>query len=85
MQFSNDTYKQSRGVDHSKKNQVKEANRYYFIEATIALTVSFVINVFVVSVFAHGMWDDHNMKKTNADIRELCEERNNSHTSIFPV
>ncbi|ODN05737.1 Protein Malvolio [Orchesella cincta] len=74
----------SRGVDHSKKNQVKEANRYYFIEATIALTVSFVINVFVVSVFAHGMWDDKGNKKVNSDIRDLCISKNNSHAEIFP-
>lgn len=36
---------------------------YFFIEACVALFVSFVINVFVVSVFAHGMYN-----KTNADI-----------------
>ncbi len=60
---------QSRGIDHSKKNQVKEANRYYFIEATIALTVSFVINVFVVAVFAHGMFFDDGTKKKNAEVK----------------
>lgn len=36
---------------------------YYFVEASIALFISYVINVFVVSVFAHGMYE-----KTNADV-----------------
>lgn len=36
---------------------------YYFVEASIALLVSFIINVFVVSVFAHGLYN-----KTNEDI-----------------
>lgn len=36
---------------------------YYFIEACIALFVSFIINVFVVAVFAHGLYD-----KTNDDV-----------------
>lgn len=33
---------------------------YFFIEACIALFVSFVINVFVVSVFAHGLYGKNN-------------------------
>lgn len=36
---------------------------YFFIEAAIALLVSFVINVFVVAVFAHGLYG-----KKNGDI-----------------
>jgi hypothetical protein len=31
---------------------VREANMYFFVEASIALFVSFIINVFVVAVFA---------------------------------
>lgn len=30
---------------------------YYFIEACIALLVSFIINVFVVAVFADGLFN----------------------------
>ena len=33
-----------------------QANRYYFIEASIALFVSFIINLFVVSLFASGLY-----------------------------
>lgn len=36
---------------------------YYFIEASVALFVSFVINVFVVAVFAHGLFE-----KTNNEV-----------------
>lgn len=75
----------SRGIDHTKKTQVREANRYYFIEATIALAVSFVINVFVVAVFAHGIWDDLGSHRSNGDIRKLCLDNNNSHADIFEV
>ena len=39
---------------------------YFFIEAAIALFVSFLINIFVVSVFAKGLYE-----KTNADIQAL--------------
>nr|KAG5699069.1 hypothetical protein BaRGS_017752 [Batillaria attramentaria] len=46
----------SRQVDRDNKEKVKEANMYFFVEATIALFVSFVINVFVTSVFAEGFY-----------------------------
>lgn len=35
--------------------KVRDANFYFFIEASVALFVSFIINVFVVAVFAHGL------------------------------
>jgi len=69
----------SRDIDRTKKKEVKEANFYFFIEAAIALFVSFLINVFVVSVFAEGLHG-----KTNIEIRELCEKVNNSHAGQFP-
>jgi len=70
----------SRDIDRSKKSEVKEANMYFFIEAAIALFVSFLINIFVVSVFAEGLYG-----KTNADIHELCIAANNSHADQFPI
>ena len=54
----------SRSIDTNNKSQVREANMYYFIEAAIALFVSFIINVFIVAVFAVGL-----SGKTNHDIR----------------
>lgn len=54
--FSSSVIFQSREVDRNKKEEVKEANFYFFIEASIALFVSFLINVFVVTVFAEGFY-----------------------------
>ena len=48
----------SRDIDRSKKEEVREANMYYLIESTIALFVSFIINVFVVCVFAAAFFHD---------------------------
>ncbi|XP_072029435.1 natural resistance-associated macrophage protein 2-like [Amphiura filiformis] len=59
----------SRDINREKKEAVKEANMYYFIEASIALLISFVINLFVVSVFAEGLYG-----KTNKDIHDMCDE-----------
>ncbi|XP_020587010.1 metal transporter Nramp3-like [Phalaenopsis equestris] len=47
---------QSRKVDPNKKNRVQEALHYYTIESTIALIVSFMINLFVTTVFAKGFY-----------------------------
>lgn len=63
----------SRSIDRKNPSKVKEANYYFFIEAAIALFVSFVINVFVVSVFAHGLHG-----KTNADVIDQCLLTNNT-------
>ncbi|KAK7346934.1 hypothetical protein VNO80_21458 [Phaseolus coccineus] len=47
---------QSRHVDRSKKGRVHEAINYYSIESTLALVVSFIINIFVTTVFAKGFY-----------------------------
>lgn len=47
---------QSRKIDPNKKVQVQEALKYYSIESTIALFVSFMINLFVTTVFAKGFY-----------------------------
>ena len=44
-------------MNRERKEEVKEANMYFFIEASVALFVSFLINIFVVSVFAEGFYD----------------------------
>lgn len=53
-------YFQSRDIDRSNKDKLKEANKYYFIESTIALFVSLLINIFVVAVFAEGLYGKTN-------------------------
>ena len=57
----------SRGVDRRKPSAVRQANKYFFIESAIALFVSLLINIFVVSVFASGLHG-----KTNQDIHKEC-------------
>ena len=70
----------SRAIDTSNKKKVREANMYYFIEAAVALGVSLVINVFIVSVFAEGLYG-----KTNNEIRLLCLNKNSSEADRFPA
>ncbi|KAG8377510.1 hypothetical protein BUALT_Bualt08G0040400 [Buddleja alternifolia] len=47
---------QSRKVDLKKKGRVQEALNYYTIECSIAIFVSFIINLFVTTVFAKGFY-----------------------------
>lgn len=68
----------SREVDRTKKEEVREANKYFFIEACVALLTSFIINVFVVSVFAKGLFG-----VTNHEVHERCVSRNNTHSDVF--
>lgn len=70
----------SRDIDRKQKNQVKEANMYFFIEACIALFVSFLINVFVVSVFAQGFYG-----KNSTEIYDGCVKHNNPHADVFNI
>ncbi|KAG6784473.1 hypothetical protein POTOM_010169 [Populus tomentosa] len=47
---------QSRKIDPQKKARVQEALTYYSIESSVALFVSFMINLFVTTVFAKGFY-----------------------------
>ncbi|KAI4315024.1 hypothetical protein L6164_027874 [Bauhinia variegata] len=47
---------QSRQIDRSKKGRVQEALNYYSIESAAALVVSFIINLFVTTVFAKSFY-----------------------------
>uniref|UniRef100_A0A672I8M7 Natural resistance-associated macrophage protein 2-like n=1 Tax=Salarias fasciatus TaxID=181472 RepID=A0A672I8M7_SALFA len=58
----------SREVDRSNRKEVKEANKYFFIESSMALFVSFLINVFVVAVFAEGFYG-----RTNQEVVSIPE------------
>ncbi|XP_032801751.2 natural resistance-associated macrophage protein 2-like isoform X2 [Petromyzon marinus] len=68
----------SRAIDRSKRQEVRDANMYYFIEASVALFVSFLINVFVVSVFAEAFFG-----KTNNDVRTVCLDHHSPHADMF--
>ncbi|XP_012945013.1 natural resistance-associated macrophage protein 2 [Aplysia californica] len=68
----------SREVDRSKRGEIREANKYFFVEASIALFVSFIINVFVVSVFAEGFYG-----KEAGQVFNNCLANNNPHAYVF--
>ena len=71
----------SRDIDRKDTAKVRDANLYFFVEAAIALFVSFVINVFVVSVFAYGLFH-----VTNNNLREKCDHYPQLNvSSIFPA
>uniref|UniRef100_A0A665V5Y1 Natural resistance-associated macrophage protein 2-like n=2 Tax=Echeneis naucrates TaxID=173247 RepID=A0A665V5Y1_ECHNA len=70
----------SREVDRTNRKEVKEANKYFFIESTIALFVSFLINVFVVAVFAEGFY-----KRTNVEVYNVCNQSGSPHSHLFPL
>ena len=68
----------SRDVDRSKTHLVKEANMYYFIESGIALFISLLINVFVVAVFASGLY-----QRTNGEVYDMCLKSNNRYSDAM--
>ncbi|XP_049895434.1 natural resistance-associated macrophage protein 2-like isoform X2 [Epinephelus moara] len=70
----------SRDIDRKNKKEVKEANKYYFIESTVALFISFLINVFVVAVFAQAFYN-----KTNMEVNQECNATGSPHTDLFPL
>lgn len=71
----------SRDIDRRQPSKVRDANFYFFVEACIALFVSFIINVFVVSVFAHGLYGT-----TNNEVLEICKDKPmyNDTAEFFP-
>ncbi|XP_051817565.1 natural resistance-associated macrophage protein 2 isoform X5 [Antechinus flavipes] len=69
----------SRQVNRANKREIQEANKYFFIESCIALFVSFIINVFVVSVFAQAFFN-----QTNMQVREICINSSSPHSDLFP-
>uniref|UniRef100_A0A8R1E0T5 Protein Malvolio n=1 Tax=Caenorhabditis japonica TaxID=281687 RepID=A0A8R1E0T5_CAEJA len=70
----------SRKVDRTNSKRVAEANKYFAIESAIALFISFFINLFVLAVFAHGLYG-----KTNEDVSSLCLAHNDiPDSNVFP-
>ncbi|KAG0605944.1 hypothetical protein M758_9G100500 [Ceratodon purpureus] len=47
---------QSRDIDISKKSRVREALRYYNIESSVALFISFLINLCIMAIFAKAFY-----------------------------
>lgn len=57
----------SREVDRQNQHEVKEANKYFFMESGVALFVSFIINLFVMCVFGAAFFG-----RQAGDIIEKC-------------
>lgn len=70
----------SREVDRSRRADIREANMYFLIEATIALSVSFLINLFVMAVFGQAFY-----KQTNQAAFNICANSSlHDYATIFP-
>ncbi|XP_052121585.1 natural resistance-associated macrophage protein 2-like isoform X2 [Frankliniella occidentalis] len=70
----------SRDIDKANPVEVREANKYYFAETSIAVFIAYIINLFVIAVFGDGLY-----LTTNQEVRALCMANNNTHADIFPV
>ncbi|XP_075385105.1 natural resistance-associated macrophage protein 1 [Tenrec ecaudatus] len=55
----------SREIDRTRRTDVREANKYFLIEAIIALSVSFFINLFVMAVFGQAFYHQTNQAAFN--------------------
>lgn len=51
---------QTRAINRSEKEEVKEANMYFLTESCLALFVSFLINLFVMAVFGEAFYHQRN-------------------------
>ncbi|XP_057768893.1 metal transporter Nramp3-like [Salvia miltiorrhiza] len=67
---------QSREVDNRKIGRVREALKYYSIESGIALAISFMINLFVTTVFAKVFYGTEQAKTIGlVNAGQYLEER----------
>lgn len=70
----------SREVDRTRRGDVREANMYFLTEATIALFVSFIINLFVMAVFGQAFY-----QQTNEEAFNICANSSlHNYAKIFP-
>ncbi|XP_051010507.1 natural resistance-associated macrophage protein 1 [Acomys russatus] len=70
----------SREVDRARRADIREANMYFLIEATIALSVSFIINLFVMAVFGQAFY-----QQTNEQAFNICANSSlHNYAKIFP-
>nr|XP_058908113.1 natural resistance-associated macrophage protein 1 isoform X3 [Kogia breviceps] len=71
----------SREIDRTCRADIREANMYFLIEATIALSVSFFINLFVVAVFGQAFY-----QQTNQAAFNVCANSSlHDYAKIFPM
>ncbi|KAM6177794.1 natural resistance-associated macrophage protein 1 [Rhynchocyon petersi] len=70
----------SREINRAHRADIREANMYFLIEATIALFVSFFINLFVMAVFGQAFYH-----QTNQAAFDVCANSSlHDYAKIFP-
>ena len=75
---------QSRKIDPTKKGRVQEALNYYMIESSIAVFVTFTINLFVTAVFAKGFYGTKEAKSIGlVNAGHYLQERYGG--GVFPI
>ncbi|KAI4339826.1 hypothetical protein MLD38_024726 [Melastoma candidum] len=75
---------QSREIDHQNKSQVQEALTYFSIESSAALSIMFVINLLVTSVFANGFYGTEEAKTIGLrNARHYLQEKHGG--GLFPI
>ncbi|XP_010334630.1 natural resistance-associated macrophage protein 1 isoform X2 [Saimiri boliviensis] len=71
----------SREIDRARRVDIREANMYFLIEATAALSVSFLINLFVMAVFGQAFY-----QQTNQAAFNICANSSlHDYAKIFPM
>uniref|UniRef100_A0ACB8G1D4 Uncharacterized protein n=1 Tax=Sphaerodactylus townsendi TaxID=933632 RepID=A0ACB8G1D4_9SAUR len=71
---------QTREIDRTDGRAVKEANKYFLIESTIALFISFLINLFVMAVFGEAFYHE-----TNQQVHDVCANHSSPYANTFPM
>ena len=75
---------QSRKIDITKPSKVQEAINYYSIESSLALLISFIINLFVTTVFAKGFYGTKNASEVGlANAGHYLEKKYGG--GVFPI
>ncbi|XP_010059862.2 metal transporter Nramp2 [Eucalyptus grandis] len=75
---------QSRKINPEKKGRVQEAINYYSIESSLALLVTFMINLFVTTVFAKAFYGTKQAQKIGlVNAGQYLEEKYGG--GIFPI
>ncbi|KAL2964849.1 hypothetical protein AAZX31_16G026100 [Glycine max] len=75
---------QSRDIDIRNKGQVQEAINYYSIESSVALLVTLVINLFVITVFARVFYGTEQAKGIGlVNAGQYLQERYGG--GLFPI
>ena len=65
-------------INRSNKKAVAEANKYFFIGGCVALFVSFILNLFVIAVYANTFYETTNQQAYN-----ICSTAGSIYTEDF--